>query len=119
MGDYDYYLEKKLELEELALESAGAIEKAVVVKASTSTIDKEAKKKERQLRRQLEELESQIPLVDTEIASIEEKLCDPVIFQDHEAVQQLQKELDQLKEKQDNLSNEWLELQEQLEEIVS
>ncbi|MDF2065519.1 ABC-F family ATP-binding cassette domain-containing protein [Bacillus sp. Cr_A10] len=118
LGDYDYYLEKKLELEELALESAGAIEKAVVVKASTSTIDKEAKKKERQLRRQLEELESQIPLVDTEIASIEEKLCDPAIFQDHEAVQQLQKELDEWKEKQDNLSNEWLELQEQLEEIV-
>ncbi|WP_391204580.1 ABC-F family ATP-binding cassette domain-containing protein [Psychrobacillus sp. L4] len=117
LGDYDYYLEKIEELEELALENA-VIEKTVVVKTSTSTIDKEAKKKERQLRRQLEELELQIPKVDLEIASIEEKLCDPAIFQDHEVVQQLQLELDGLKVKQDGLSNEWLELQEQLEEIA-
>ena len=34
-------------------------------------------------------------------------------------MQQLQSELDALKEKQDELSNEWLELQEQLEEIAS
>jgi ATP-binding cassette subfamily F protein 3 len=116
LGDYDYYLEKKEELEELALENA-ITEKTVVVKTSTSTIDKEVKKKERQLKRQLEELESQIPIVDGDIASIEEKLCDPIIFQDHEAVQKLQQELDTLKEKQDDLSSEWLELQEQLEEI--
>ena len=118
LGDYDYYLEKKEELEEIALENATNVEKAIVVKTSTSTIDKEAKKKERQLRRQLEELESQIPVVDLEVASIEEKLCDPEIFQDHEAVQKLQLELDSLKAKQDELSNEWLDLQEQLEEIA-
>jgi ATP-binding cassette subfamily F protein 3 len=118
LGDYDYYLEKKEELEEIAQENATIVEKAIVVKTSTSTIDKEAKKKERQLRRQLEELESQIPVVDLEIASIEEKLCDPEIFQDHEAVQKLQLELDSLKAKQDDLSNEWLDLQEQLEEIA-
>ena len=117
LGDYDYYLEKKEEMEELALENA-VVENTVVTKVNTSTIDKEAKKKERQLRRQLEELESQIPTIDAEIATIEEKLCDPEIFQDHEAVQQLQRELDDLKEKQDDLSNEWLELQEQLEEIA-
>ncbi len=118
LGDYDYYLEKKEEMEELALENA-VVENTVVTKVNTSTIDKEAKKKERQLRRQLEELESRMPTVDAEITIIEEKLCEPEIFQDHEAVQQLQIELDQLKEKQDNLSNEWLELQEQLEEIVT
>jgi len=116
LGDYDYYLEKKEEMEELALENA-VIENTVVTKVNTSTIDKEAKKKERQLRRQLEELESKIPTVDVEIATIEEKLCDPEVFQDHEAVQQLQTELDELKEKQDDLSNEWLELQELLEEL--
>ena len=60
-----------------------------------------------------------MPTVDAEITIIEEKLCEPEIFQDHEAVQQLQMELDQLKEKQDNLSNKWLELQEQLEEIAT
>lgn len=117
LGDYDYYLEKKEEMEELALENA-VVENTVVTKVNTSTIDREAKKKERQLRRQLEELESQIPTVDAEIVIIEEKLCDPEIFQDHEAVQQLQRELDQLKEKQDDLSNEWLDLQEHLEEIT-
>lgn len=118
LGDYDYYLEKKEEMEELALENA-VVESTVVTKVNTSTIDKEAKKKERQLRRQLEEVESKIPSIDAEITTIEEKLCDPAIFQDHEAVQQLQRELDEWKEKQDDLSNEWLELQEQLEEIAT
>ena len=117
LGDYDYYLEKKEEMEEDALENA-VVENMAVTKVNTSTIDKEAKKRERQLRRQLEELESHIPTVDAEIAAIEVKLCDPEVFQDHEAVQQLQHALDELKEKQDELSNEWLELQEQLEEIA-
>jgi len=92
-------------------------EKTIVPKVNTSTIDKEAKKKERQLRRQVEELEEKMPQIDQAIALIEEKLCDPEIFQNHEAVQKLQTELEQLKEEQDNLSNSWLELQEQLEEI--
>ena len=48
LGDYDYYLEKKEEMEELALENA-VVENTVVTKVNTSTIDKEAKKKERQL----------------------------------------------------------------------
>lgn len=117
LGDYDYYLEKKEELEEIAMENA-VVQNTVVQKVNTSTIDKEAKKKERQLRRQIKELEGQIPSIDSEIASIEEKLCDPEIFQDHEAVQKLQGELDILKVKQDTISNEWLELQEQLEEIT-
>lgn len=117
LGDYDYYLEKKEELEEIAMENA-VVQNTVVQKVNTSTIDKEAKKKERQLRRQIEELEGQIPSIDSEIASIEKKLCDPEIFQDHEAVQKLQGELDILKVKQDTISNEWLELQEQLEEIT-
>ncbi|MER2007204.1 MAG: ABC-F family ATP-binding cassette domain-containing protein [Psychrobacillus sp.] len=117
LGDYDYYLEKKEELEELAMESSIA-QNTVVQKVNTSTIDKEAKKKERQIRRQIDELEEQIPAIDSEIALIEEKLCDPEVFQDHEAVQKLQSELDNLKGKQDTISNEWLELQEQLEEIT-
>ncbi|MER2262055.1 MAG: ATP-binding cassette domain-containing protein, partial [Psychrobacillus sp.] len=117
LGDYDYYLEKKEELEELAMESSVA-QNTVIQKVNTSTIDKEAKKKERQIRRQIDELEEQIPLIDTQIASIEEKLCDPEIFQDHEAVQKLQIELDLLKDQQDTISNEWLVLQEQLEEII-
>lgn len=117
LGDYDYYLEKKEELEELAMESSIA-QNTVVQKVNTSTIDKEAKKKERQIRRQIDELEEQISAIDSEIALIEEKLCDPEVFQDHEAVQKLQSELDNLKVKQDTISNEWLELQEQLEEIT-
>ncbi|WP_298467681.1 ABC-F family ATP-binding cassette domain-containing protein [Psychrobacillus sp. FSL W7-1457] len=117
LGDYDYYLEKKEELEELAMESSIA-QNTVVQKVNTSTIDKEAKKKERQIRRQIDELEEQIPAIDSEIALLEEKLCDPEVFQDHEAVQKLQSELDNLKVKQDTISNEWLELQEQLEEIT-
>ncbi len=116
LGDYDYYLEKKEELEEIAMENA-VTEEVVISKTNTSTIDKEAKKKERQLRRQVEELERKMPEIDDAIAAIEAKLCDPEIFQNHEAVLKLQAELEQLKEEQEELSNTWLELQEQLEEL--
>lgn len=121
LGNYDYYVEKKLETEELqALEDA---EKATVTKtvpvATTSQINKEAKKLERQLLRQSEETEQEMEQLDQQIAEVEELLCQPEIFQDHEKVLPLQSQLDELKEAHEEKMLFWLELQEKLEKVHS
>ena len=121
LGDYDYYLEKKQELLELAqMKAATQPQKQTVAsdKSSTSKIDKEAKKRERQIRRSIEELEHAMQAAIVEIARLEEALCDPEIFTDHEKISQLQGDLDAIKEKHELLELEWLELNEELENTI-
>jgi ATP-binding cassette subfamily F protein 3 len=122
LGDYDYYVEKKLETEELAaldaLEAQAKLPESTV-SSSTSQIDKEAKKLERQLLRKNTEIEQTMETLDEEIAALEEQLCEPDIFQDHERVMPLQARLEELKQAHEQAMTDWLELQEQLEEINS
>ncbi|MBU9674098.1 ABC-F family ATP-binding cassette domain-containing protein [Planococcus sp. CP5-4] len=122
LGDYDYYVEKKLETEELAALDAleaKAKQPEAQTSSSTSQIDKEAKKLERQLVRKNSEIEQAMESLDEEIAAIEEQLCEPDIFQDHERVMPLQTRLEELKQSHEATMTEWLELQEQLEELNS
>ncbi|MGN7478687.1 ABC-F family ATP-binding cassette domain-containing protein [Solibacillus silvestris] len=121
LGDYDYYIEKKQELEELAAMKAAAKEKAVTDTApqakSTSLIDKDAKKRERQIRRTIEDIEANMSTLNDKIAIFEEQLCDPAIFSDHEKTMAIQSELNETKEQHETLEMEWLELNEELEHL--
>lgn len=118
LGDYDYYVEKKKELEEIRLEKLAIQEvESTSLKQSTSTIDKDAKKRERQITRRLEDLEVELQTIEGKIQLVEEKLCDPAIFQDHEQLLSLQKELDSVKQEQDIYMTEWVELEEELENL--
>ena len=56
--------------------------------------------------------------VNLEIARLEEALCDPEIFTDHEKITQLQEELSTAKEQYELFEMEWLELSEELENII-
>ncbi|MER2192357.1 MAG: ABC-F family ATP-binding cassette domain-containing protein [Solibacillus sp.] len=118
LGDYDYYLEKKQELEELAQMKAVATATQLETKptkASTSLIDKDVKKRERQIRRTIEDIEVKMSALDDVIAQHEEALCDPDIFSNHEKALSIQTELDTAKEQHEELEMQWLELQEELE----
>ncbi|OZI13269.1 multidrug ABC transporter ATP-binding protein [Bacillaceae bacterium SAS-127] len=114
LGDYDYYVAKKLEQEELAM-----IEESVVAtKTDTSSndssayyVDKEQKKLERQKRRRLEEIEQQIEKFEADIAEAEELLCQPEIFQDHERSFELNEQLEKNRSEVDKLMEEWELLQ--------
>lgn len=122
LGDYDYYVEKKLELEEIALEKA-AEEQAKhptpvkEKKATNTSIDKEVKKKERSLRRKIETLEADMATFDAQIVEYEQQLCDPDVYSDHEKTLTIQSALDDAKEQKDTLEMEWLELNEELEAL--
>ncbi len=120
LGDYDYYVEKKHELEEIAAEKQAAMQKPIEIvdqKQKTTQIDKEAKKKIRKVSRRIEEIEQQLSTLDQQIEGIEKMLCDPEIFQKHEKVLELQTQLDDLKEHHEVFELEWLELNEELEKM--
>ncbi|HEY4623770.1 MAG TPA: ABC-F family ATP-binding cassette domain-containing protein, partial [Solibacillus sp.] len=121
LGDYDYYLEKKQELEELAAMKAVATEaksqETMTQAKSTSMIDKDAKKRERQIRRTIEDIEKNMATLDEKIAHFEEQLCDPAVFSDHEKTLAIQTELSETKEQHETFEMEWLELNEELEQL--
>ncbi|MBT2685891.1 ABC-F family ATP-binding cassette domain-containing protein [Bacillus sp. ISL-37] len=116
LGDYDYYVEKKLEQEELkalaeqaAKASGSAVDNSKQDKTSYQQ-DKEAKKLERQRKRRMEEVETKIEQLELEVAEYEELLCDPEVFQDHEKAGEINSKIEAAKEKLDELMEEWTEL---------
>ncbi|WP_462412662.1 ABC-F family ATP-binding cassette domain-containing protein [Neobacillus sp. Marseille-QA0830] len=116
LGDYDYYLDKKLEQEELAaLEAQASLQKAVANDQADKTSyqqDKETKKLERQRKRRLEEIEQKIEQLEEEIQDYEQQLCDPEVFQDHERVLEINSKNEHAKANLDQYMEEWAELAE-------
>ena len=116
LGDYDYYLEKKAELEELArMKEEEAQEKTTVVVEKAPANDyqtQKANQKElRKLIRRITEIENQLE----EIEAREEEI-NQTMLATNEASEliDLQKELDELTEQQETLMLEWEELSEKV-----
>lgn len=122
LGDYDYYVEKKEELAEIAAEKEAALikTKPIIQKevpTSNQAIDKETKKKERKIQRQIEDIEQIMSDLETTIAKLEEELCDPDVFSNHEKALIIQTQLDEEKVKHEEYELQWLALQEKLEQL--
>ncbi len=114
LGDYDYYVEKKLEQEELAalaLEASAknAAENTAQEKNSYQ-LDKESKKLERQRKRKLEEIEQRIEELENQIQDYEQQLCEPEIFQNHEKVLEINIKNEKAKAELDEMMENWAEL---------
>ncbi|MCA0989624.1 ABC-F family ATP-binding cassette domain-containing protein [Guptibacillus algicola] len=114
LGDYDYYVEKKQELAELAALEQQEQNNAAPEPSGKSSFqqDKEAKRQERQTLRRIDEIEKEIDSAEIRIAEIEAELCIPEVFEDHEKVMVLNEELDKLRTRTEELLEEWGELQE-------
>lgn len=115
LGDYDYYVEKKLEFEELKeleKKEISTVHQQEPQEKSSYQQDKEAKRLERQRKRRIEEIEKLIEELENSIGENEQLLCEPEIFQDHEKVLEITKANDAAKEKLDSLLEEWSELAE-------
>ncbi|KRF54092.1 MULTISPECIES: ABC-F family ATP-binding cassette domain-containing protein [Priestia] len=118
LGDYDYYVEKKAEIEEIKeLENIKTNEERTVkVDKQSYKQDKEQKKLMRQRTRRIEEIETEVNKLEAAQAENEELLCDPEIYQNHEEVSRLNGENEKISSQLSTLMEEWEELQLLLEE---
>ncbi|MED1607803.1 ABC-F type ribosomal protection protein [Cytobacillus kochii] len=112
LGDYDYYVDKKAEIEEIEhFESADLPQESITKPEKQSyQQDKEAKKLERQRKRRLTEIEQLIEELEAQIETYDEQLCDPEIFQDHEKVLEITTKNEAIKAQLEQLLEEWSEL---------
>ena len=111
LGDYDYYVEKKLEQEELAALAQAALAKKTAekdtIEKNSYQQDKESKKLERQRKRRLEEIEQRIEELEELIQEFEQQLCDPAIFQDHQKVLDINSQNEKAKIELEHFMDEW------------
>ena len=113
LGDYDYYLEKKAELEALVAAQAEA-EPASSTEEVTSNdyhLQKQNQKELRKITRRIEQLEAEMEELDQKIQAITESMHST---NDAEDLVQLQSNLDQLTIQQEAVMEEWAELAEKV-----
>lgn len=125
LGNYDDYVEKKQELEDIAREAAEA--RLASSKNSTKSdpalssateksgaasfeADKQAKREERNRQRKQEALEQQIAKLETEITELEAQMALPEIYQDYMKLQELQEKAEDHKLQLAKAYEEWEEL---------
>ena len=114
LGDYDYYLEKKAELEALAAAQAEAVPVSSneEVISNDYHLQKQNQKELRKITRRIEQLEAEMEELDQKIQDITETMHST---NDAADLVQLQSELDQLTVQQEAVMEEWAELSEQVE----
>ncbi|VHA68813.1 ABC-F family ATP-binding cassette domain-containing protein [Streptococcus pyogenes] len=113
LGDYDYYLEKKAELEELARLAAGeTVEETKEASATDYQLQKANQKERRRLPRRYEEIEARLETIEERIGAIQE---DMHASNDTAQLIAWQKEWDQLDQEQEALMEEWETIAEQIE----
>ena len=112
LGDYDYYVEKKAEVEMTQAEEASTSNQA---KESSPVNDyqaqKESQKEVRKLMRQIENLEAEIEELESQSQAISEQMLET---NDAEKLMELQAELDKISHRQEEAMLEWEELSEQV-----
>lgn len=110
LGNYDAYLEQR--------ETAQAIdEKKAEPKVNLYKLRKERESELRKKRTALSRLEREIEENDTALHTLEEKLNDPAIAADYEAITETSEQIAQLHQKAENLLLDWTELSAELEEL--
>ncbi len=111
LGNYNYYLEKKNAL--LASQNVDETEEITKTQAKADRKkDKDKEKAERQEKKQIKKLEEDIHEFEEKISSLEQKMCTPEIYSDHEKSQTINLEILELKENLEVIYLEWMELTE-------
>ena len=112
LGDYDYYVEKKAEVEASQTEEASMSNQAKEASpANDYQAQKESQKEARKLMRQIESLEAEIEELEAQSQAISEQMLET---NDAEKLMELQTELDKISHRQEEAMLEWEELSEQV-----
>ena len=112
LGDYDYYVDKKAEMEVSQIEEASTSNQAKEVSSVNDyQAQKESQKEVRKLMRQIESLEAEIEDLESQSQAISEQMLET---NDAEKLMELQAELDKISHRQEEAMLEWEELSEQV-----
>ena len=112
LGDYDYYVEKKAEVEMTQAEEASTNNQANEVSSVNDyQAQKESQKEVRKLMRQIENLEAEIEELESQSQDISEQMLET---NDASKLMELQAELDKISHRQEEAMLEWEELSEQV-----
>lgn len=112
LGDYDYYVEKKSEVEMIQTEEASTSNQAKEVSTLNDyQAQKESQKEVRKLMRQIESLEVEIEELESQSQAISEQMLGT---NDADKLMELQAELDKISHRQEEAMLEWEELSEQV-----
>ena len=112
LGDYDYYVDKKAEMEVSQIEEASTSNQAKEVSSVNDyQAQKESQKEVRKLMRQIESLEAEIEELESQSQAISEQMLET---NDAEKLMELQVELDKISHRQEEAMLEWEELSEQV-----
>ena len=112
LGDYDYYVEKKAEVEMIQTEEASTSNQAKEASpVNDYQAQKESQKEVRKLMRQIESLEAEIEELESQSQTISEQMLET---NDAEKLMELQVELDKISHRQEEAMLEWEELSEQV-----
>ena len=112
LGDYDYYVEKKAEVEMTQAEEASTSNQAKEASpVNDYQAQKESQKEVRKLMRQIESLEAEIEELESQSQAISEQMLET---NDAGELMELQAELDKISHRQEEAMLEWEELSEQV-----
>ena len=112
LGDYDYYVEKKAEVEMIQTEEASTSNQAKEASpVNDYQAQKESQKEARKLMRQIENLEAEIEELESQSQAISEQMLET---NDAGKLMELQAELDKISHRQEEAMLEWEELSEQV-----
>ncbi|MDR9571447.1 ABC-F family ATP-binding cassette domain-containing protein [Streptococcus pneumoniae] len=112
LGDYDYYVEKKAEVEMIQTEEASTSNQAKEPSpVNDYQAQKESQKEVRKLMRQIENLEVEIEELESQSQAISEQMLET---NDAGKLMELQAELDKISHRQEEAMLEWEELSEQV-----
>ena len=112
LGDYDYYVDKKSEMEINQTEEASTNDQSKEASpVNDYQAQKESQKEVRKLMRQIESLEAEIEELESQSQAISEQMLET---NDAEKLMELQAELDKISHRQEEAMLEWEELSEQV-----
>ncbi|HET3229694.1 ABC-F family ATP-binding cassette domain-containing protein [Streptococcus pneumoniae] len=112
LGDYDYYVEKKVTVEMSQTEEASTSNQAKEASpVNDYQAQKESQKEVRKLMRQIESLEAEIEELESQSQAISEQMLET---NDADKLMELQAELDKISHRQEEAMLEWEELSEQV-----
>lgn len=112
LGDYDYYVDKKAEMEVGLTEEASTSNQAKEASpVNDYQAQKESQKEVRKLMRQIESLEAEIEELESQSQAISEQMLET---NNADKLMELQAELDKISHRQEEAMLEWEELSEQV-----